>query len=1078
MSKYRKLLYFCYVLIGFNLVFSSFIDNSNPEIIEENQELDAFNGRILNPVASASYTITGDSELAGISIGGSGTYEDPYLLPFDEIDAYESPVGLLIENTTKYVLIQDLYVHRAYQSNLNLTNVQNVQILNCNFQSAFHSGLYLENCTNVNITESNFGNNGEEWEFGECEDGGVKIIDSSQILIDSNSISSNNHTGINLFNCNDTQILDNNITFNKPVGIQASYCQNLDVIDNNIFNNSIFNEYNEIFGGEGLRLLNCAYATCNSNNITKNYFYGLKIIAGGHITIWENEINDNNFNYQEGYNTGDSGIYIANRVSNVSLCFNNITNGGLNGIKSNSVDDILIEYNRIGRHLSDGLILDDNTIFSIQNNYVNNSGISGVSLFNSRFGRVSANLISNHTDKGIYLFDSINLNNITVNDNTLDSNQYGLYFLSLNGIITNNLTISDNNIDSNPFGLYFSSLNTGLIQNNTIFNSSSYGCYIYRGEKLLLNANNFNSSEENLYINSASDVSISNNTFEKSLSSNIELYRTRDCNITYNYINGSTSYDLDLVGTLGTIIFGNYLGNNSYASQVSDYWNNTIFGNCWANYLEFYPEANVINGIYDAPYQRILNSKEEVSFSSIADSLPINFDYFVNLTNFFEPQFEPSSPILDFITSPDADGNFTLSWSSVPFADRYYLYEANTSIDNISNLTAIHETSLLSYNVVNYSNGTYFFAVTAFNASGESLPSNSIQVVVAIEPIIHPIENPPLTSPVLLPADLDEIGYDTDGNITLHWDAVFGADFYNVYVSTQPISSIGVLNPIGNTTQTSYFISGLTNGSYYFAIVAINSSSTSTISNVISVDVEIEETESDPPPILPVVLVFMSVGGTAIGITAANVTPVDKIVTTIKNKISKSTTPSDVAPKNNPADVETLGDEKGLLKNDSPPQMHSDPSLKLLEMPNGTPISIASIPNLSPTDLAAALKHHWANIPKNTRNLVLKAVDNYLKFKDQAELVLLNAHHALALSYLSTFMAFREGNKSECIDTLQKVSEDAKDAEFESLSQEAQNTADELKSKESRDNMAESSEIAEENNRDSDELNVQDEEEK
>lgn len=1098
MSKYRKMLYFCYVLIGFNLVFSSLVNNSNLEITEETPKLDHINNKFSSPIASAPYTITGDSELPGYSMGGSGTYEDPYILSSDEIDAYKSPVGLLIQNTTKYVLIQDLYIHRADQSNLNLTNVRNLQIFNCNFQSALHSGLFLDNCSNVNITESTFGNNGEDWEGDSAlDDGGVEIINSSQIIINSNIISSNNQTGINLNNCNYTQILDNNIEFNKPLGIQANDCQNLNIINNTIFNNSLYKWGGDIVEGEGVRLINSTNIKCNSNNITKSNIYGLNIDSGDSISIIGNNFDENNLFLEMGdYDTGDSGIFV-NQAKNVSIIQNNITKGGLTGIYSISRDSIRIVQNRIENHKTDGILLIGNKNSTITENFLMNNS-NAITIVSSSESLVSKNNISLHKNRALHLFDSSNL---TIINNNIDSNQYGLYFTSQNGLIPSNLTISNNNLDTNSYGFYFENLNSGLIQNNTIFNSSfygcsiisgekivlksnnfvnssSYGCQIYNGEKILINSNNFSSSEVNLYINGASNVSISNNILEKSHGFNAHILRSYDCNVTYNYINESSSYDLVLFGNSRTHVFGNYLGNNSYTNTESEYWNGTNYGNCWANYLDFYPETAAVSGIYNTPYQRILNSTEELSYGLNADNFPITFEYFVSLTYFFELQFTPSSPILDPITSPDADGNFTLSWSSVPLADGYYLYEANSSIDDVGNLTAFHDTSLLSYNIVNYPNGTYFFGVTAFNASGESLPSNSIQVMVTIEPTIPSIENPPLLPPELFPADLDEIGYDTDGNITLHWNAVPGAEFYNVYMSAQPISVIGTLNPIGNTTQTSYFIPGLTNGSYYFAIVAVNSSRTSTISNVISIDVQIEETESDPPPILPVVLAFMSVGGTAIGVTAANFTPVDKIVTSIKNKISKSTTLSDTAPNTNPTDIETLADEKGILKNDSPSQMQSDPSLKILEMPNGTPISIASIPNLSPTDLAAALKHHWAQIPKNTRNLVLKAVDNYLKFKDQAELILLNAHHALALSYLSTFMAFREGSKSESISTLQKISEDAKEAEFENLSHEAQKTADELKSQDSENDIDDKIEDTEEDEINSDELIEQDEEEK
>ena len=101
---------------------------------------------------------------------------------------------------------------------------------------------------------------------------------------------------------------------------------------------------------------------------------------------------------------------------------------------------------------------------------------------------------------------------------------------------------------------------------------------------------------------------------------------------------------------------------------------------------------------------------------------------------------------------------------------------------------------------------------------------------------------------------------------------------------------------------------------------------------------------------------------------------------------------------------------------------------------------------MSPADLIGTLKDSWNTLSKDSKNMILKAVDNYLKFKDQAEFVLLTSYHALTLSYLDAFKSYREGKHDDSISSLHKISEEAKEAEFEGLSEEATQSATDFES--------------------------------
>ena len=84
--------------------------------------------------------------------------------------------------------------------------------------------------------------------------------------------------------------------------------------------------------------------------------------------------------------------------------------------------------------------------------------------------------------------------------------------------------------------------------------------------------------------------------------------------------------------------------------------------------------------------------------------------------------------------SPDANGDFNLTWTPSTFADNYSLYVYSSLITEINgSLTLLlDEVTDLSYEALDYSDGTYFFAVVAKNADGTTL-SNNIEVVVEIE---------------------------------------------------------------------------------------------------------------------------------------------------------------------------------------------------------------------------------------------------------------------------------------------------------------------------------------------------------
>lgn len=162
----------------------------------------------------------------------------------------------------------------------------------------------------------------------------------------------------------------------------------------------------------------------------------------------------------------------------------------------------------------------------------------------------------------------------------------------------------------------------------------------------------------------------------------------------------------------------------------------------------------------------------------------------------------------------------TLSWSAVPNAASYKIYGGLTSngegaVPNRSNITST------SGIIAGLKNGTtYFFKVTAVNASGESVGSSEASVT----------PGPPL-------APTNVTATPGNGRVTLNWTASANTSSYYIYQSG---SSGGEASPavlvVSGGSSTSAVVSGLTNGrAYYFEIKAVNPVGGSPYSNEASV---------------------------------------------------------------------------------------------------------------------------------------------------------------------------------------------------------------------------------------------------
>jgi fibronectin type 3 domain-containing protein len=197
------------------------------------------------------------------------------------------------------------------------------------------------------------------------------------------------------------------------------------------------------------------------------------------------------------------------------------------------------------------------------------------------------------------------------------------------------------------------------------------------------------------------------------------------------------------------------------------------------------------------------------------------YEALLNLTG-YDPSAVPAAPA-DLIAH-GGNNSVVLTWQNLVNATSYNVKrslsaggEGNTVLANVTSPTYVD-------NAV--TNGTtYYYIVTAVNASGESRISNEASATP--DPTVP--SSPTLTA------------VSGNGQATLTWTSSAGATSYNVYEGTTAGGESTTALATG-VTGTSYVVTGLTNGSsYYFEVAAVNSIGSSANSN------EVSATPAAPP---------------------------------------------------------------------------------------------------------------------------------------------------------------------------------------------------------------------------------------
>lgn len=176
------------------------------------------------------------------------------------------------------------------------------------------------------------------------------------------------------------------------------------------------------------------------------------------------------------------------------------------------------------------------------------------------------------------------------------------------------------------------------------------------------------------------------------------------------------------------------------------------------------------------------------------------------------PVAPPSAP--QGLSVDAGNGTLALRWTAVPGAASYTVHRAAAAEGPFTPIVAPATPSAIDTQVANGT--TYFYAVSASNAGGDS-------------PLSAPISAVPLAPPGV-PSGLAAVP--GNGTVALSWSGAPRAVGYTVRRATTPA---GPFEPVGSTPATSFADATVTNGTiYHYVVVAHNDGGESAPSTPVS----------------------------------------------------------------------------------------------------------------------------------------------------------------------------------------------------------------------------------------------------
>jgi fibronectin type 3 domain-containing protein len=187
--------------------------------------------------------------------------------------------------------------------------------------------------------------------------------------------------------------------------------------------------------------------------------------------------------------------------------------------------------------------------------------------------------------------------------------------------------------------------------------------------------------------------------------------------------------------------------------------------------------------------------------SETDDTLSVNFDKAIVYSSEAAAYPVPSAPV-SFIVKSYTANTVTLAWSNSYSATGYKIYRSTDGV-TWGTALAVDVTAAAYTDTAAAGSTTYYYKVSAVNASGEGSATSSISVTTAAS----------ASAPLISTASVSGV------KVTLTWNAASGAVSYNVYRSTDNSVYTKIASAVADTTYTD---SGDSSKTYYYKVAGIN----------------------------------------------------------------------------------------------------------------------------------------------------------------------------------------------------------------------------------------------------------------
>jgi parallel beta-helix repeat protein len=500
--------------------------------------------------------------------------------------------------------------------------------------------------------------------------------------------------------------------------------------------------------------------------------------------------------------------------------------------------------------------------YIIENYSIDGLGNEGIDIRNTdKYLEIRNCKVENGT-YGIYFN---NCTRVNVTNNQVGKSAYGIY---LGGSVNN--TIFNNSADyNNVYGIYLTGSSNNSIMDNNATNNGWHGIYL----KTYSNNNSVNGntanycSYEGIYLSKSYNNSISANY----------LKETGGLLLTYSTGNTLTANLLDNCGFRTTNSSNNSIDTSNkvngkslryyenqtgvFLSSISDV-GQVLLVRCNNSLIEYMKFTNCTGGI-------ILenSSHNAISNMKVSNCTQIAISLTNSLNNTISNNIADNSMYGLVITgsSNNSISNNTLHNNAlgmgIVFSSTNNTVSNNSAFENhvngilfmtssnntvwnntfIDNYYSNADSDSESYNI--WDNGTHGnYWGDYYSRYPAAINDGSIwNTPYTINHSVSDTDRFPLVLPSPVPPTLLTItpNPDYDGMVHLDWDDISGAISYRIYRSNSPIVGVSALSPIATSPNSEYNNAGLTNGTYYFVVSALNGSGVSAISNCVSVSVVI-----------------------------------------------------------------------------------------------------------------------------------------------------------------------------------------------------------------------------------------------